>query len=72
MTPLERWLQLLTAERDRRQGIDGDARERLLDQLAEMGKRLRAGPGYVELTPAEQAQNIRELDDWFRKRRSRN
>jgi CRISPR type IV-associated protein Csf3 len=72
MIPLERWLQLLTAEHARRQGVDGDALERLLDQLAEMGKRLRAGPGRIEPTPAEQAQSIKELDRWFRERHGRN
>jgi hypothetical protein len=64
MTPLERWLQLLTAERDRRQGIDGDALGRLLDQLAEMGKRLRADPNF-EPAPEE---NRRAVDRWFKER----
>jgi hypothetical protein len=60
VTKLERWLQLLTAERDRRRGTDGDALERFLDQLAEMGARLRVGLGCIELTPAEH-QKARRL-----------
>jgi hypothetical protein len=65
---LERWLELPLAERDRRQSVDSDALPRFLDQLAEIGRRLRAGPGYIEPTPAEKAQSARQLDQWFRVR----
>jgi hypothetical protein len=74
MTKLERWLELLTAERDRRQraaGTDGGARERFFDQLREIRARLLAAPGYVEPTPAEKAQNIERLDRFFREFRER-
>jgi hypothetical protein len=78
MTKLERWLELLQEERDRRQKIDGSdpgARERLLEKLAVMGERLRAAPGWIEPTPAEKAHCAQELDrwldGWLRERRDR-
>jgi hypothetical protein len=67
VTKLERWRQLLTAERDRRRGVDGDVLAGFLDQLAEMGKRLRAGFESFELTPAE----VKGLDERLREFRER-
>ena len=67
MTLLERWLELLMAERARRHGDDGDALQQMLQVLDEMGARLRSVPGF-EPSAAEQTRWGQALDILLRQR----
>jgi hypothetical protein len=58
-------LAAIQAEITRRKGAKkataDTSRQRILDQLAEMGERLRAAPDWVEPTPEEQERNTQKV-----------
>jgi hypothetical protein len=79
LTPAERaekraaWLTRIRNEIERRSDAVmttdiGDPRAVLLAELAVMGERLRASPGYREPTAAEARRANRLLESWFKQR----
>jgi hypothetical protein len=68
----DKYIALLDAEIERRRQATliamGNPKEQLINKLAEMGRRLRSAPNFVELGLDERRAGLREIKSWLRQR----
>jgi hypothetical protein len=65
LTPIERWLNLLLGERDRRHQDAAMTRMRFEETISAMSDRLRCSPGFIEPSEEEQRHSLAVLDRWL-------